>query len=370
MSLSQPTRRHTLLGIPLAVAALATPALLAAPDMGRPTSVLSPTEFGAKANDGRDHTAAFQHALSRCAGGALILPPGIFNVRANSLRVPANTSVLGFGRGTVLTRIGDGTLLDFSGVSTEIRNGGCLLRDIVLDGVDGRGLLARCHHSHDLIFENVWFRRNNYVALDGLELWDSRFIDCTWDWCSGRDGTSPAVLMRNQALPKSRSQGNTNAIYFLNCRWESFRDGALWLIRIGQEVMSQLYLVNCKMETSYVRGPFLRISPSVCDVMVQNLYLCGNSFDRGFSTPVDLVDFSPYGMAKLEDVFVWLNAPVARTVVRSEIGHPSCSIHNLWLDGDYNPTHALLEILGRIRPEVTRVGYLKGFGGLIEINAP
>jgi hypothetical protein len=239
---------------------------------------------------------------------------------------------------------------------------------VVLDGADRRGPLVRCHHAHDLVFDNVWFRHNYGVALDAVELWDSRFLNCSWDWCSGTDGESPAVLMRNRERIDDSSEGNTNAVYFVNCRWESFRDGALWLTQIGPQTMSQIHLVNCKMETSYVRGPFLRVDKAVRDCTVKNLYLCGNSFDRGVSTPINLLEFCPYGMAKLDDVYVWLNAGVARTVVRCAVTHPSCTIRNLWLDGGHNPTHALFESLGPSHPDFTQVGYLKGSPGVIEFK--
>ena len=155
------------------------------------TNVATPTDFGASGNDGRDHTDAFEKALAKSAGGALLLPPGTFNIRANRVHIPYGTSLLGLGRGSVLRRIDDGTLLDFSGVSPEQHNGACLVRDVVLDGADHCGPLVCCYYAHDMVFENVWSRSNADIALDVVELWDSRFINRTWDWCSAQMAQVP-----------------------------------------------------------------------------------------------------------------------------------------------------------------------------------
>ena len=72
-------------------------------------------------------------------------------------------------------------------------------------------------------------------------------------------------------------------------------------------------------------------------------------------------------MTRVENVSVWLNASVARTVVRAKVGHPSCSIDNVWLDGSANPTAALIEKVGPVFPQVDRVGYLKQSPGVIEV---
>jgi len=233
--------------------------------------VVSPEEWGALGHDGRDHTGAFERMFSAAAGGAIVLPPGTYHVRGDRLRLLSATPRLGYGRGSVLRRIGDGTRLDVSGTSSLRRNGGCLLRDVVLDGGGGGGPLVRCHYAHDIVFDNVWSRFNAGVGLDAVEVWDSKFVNCTWDWCSGRDGVSPYVLLRNKTGADDPGLSNTNAVSFVNCRWESFLDGALWLTEVGPQSISQIHLLNCKMETSHVRGSFLRISRAVRDITVQNL---------------------------------------------------------------------------------------------------
>lgn len=320
--------------------------------------------------DGRaDDTPALARALATAAeqgGGAITLPPGMYSIRPNRLRLPQNTSLIGMGRASVLRRAGPGTLLDVSGSSTEQRVGGCLLRDLVLDGNSEAGTLLRAWHTHDLVLENVWHRNNAGLGLDGAELWDSRFTNCTWDWCSGADGRSPAILLRDRPGRDGPGGDNSNALYFVNCRWESFRDGALWFAQIGRSANSQVYLVNCKMESSYVRGPFLRIAPATRNVIVQNLYLCGNAFDQGTAVPVDLVQLNAQSLARLENLCVWLNAPVARTVVRSDVGHVSCAIENVWVDGSVAPTVAIVEHIGAVKAQTTRIGFLGKASGIAE----
>lgn len=334
-------------------------ASLAQPGGGLPARVASPTQFGADGQERGDDTRAFEQAFEAGAGGAVVVPPGRYRIQPNRLKLPSRTALIGLGRSSVLVKAAPGVLLEISGAGTRDRVGGCLLRDIVLDGRRSGGVLLRTHHAHDLVLDNVWFRAHDGVGLEAVELWDSRFVNCTWDWCSGVGGDAPSVLLRNR-LPGTLGRGdNTNALYFVNCRWESFRDGALWMLQDGAQAMSQIHLVNCKMETSYVRGPFLRMPRLGRNIMVQNLYLCGNGFDRGASRPVDLIEMTAFGLARLENVAVWLNAPVARTVVRAEIGHASCSIGNLWVDGPANPSVAIVEQAGPLRARVEQVGHLR-----------
>jgi hypothetical protein len=303
---------------------------------------------------GSDDTASFRNLLSD-GNAVVIVPPGTWGLRPDKLRLPSNTSIIGYGRSSVLRRIGSGTMLRISGTSSEDRVNGCLVRDIVFDGGDGEGTLLETSYADDLVCDNVWWRSNAGIALDIVELWDSRFLNNTWAWCSGIDGASPSVRIRC-ANP---SRENTNAVDFLNCRWEAFRDGAVWLERNGAASMSQIHFTNCKMESSFVRGSFLKITGgNARNIIVNTLYLCGNKFDVGWSTPVDLIDFAPFGLGCIENVSVWLNGPVARTIVRASVGHSSCSIDNLWVDGPHHPKLAIIETVSPIVPSVSRTGYL------------
>jgi hypothetical protein len=345
------SRRALLAVSPIAVAAKASPMISVVVRQG----------------SGYDDTEAFAQAIAEATGGAIVVPPGIWRVRAGRLKLPPKTALIGCGRASVVRRIGTGTLFRISGTSTEDRGGDCLVRDIVLDGDSQTGTLVAIDHSSNLVFDNVWWQSNDGIAMDASELWDSRFVNCTWDWCSGADGHSPAVRLRNRA--DNVSTENTNALVFMNCRWESFRDGAVWIERTGNALMSQVHFTNIKMESSFVRGPFMKLSSDLRNVMIQNLYLCGNSFAPGFDVPVDLIDFRPYGMVCLQNVSVWLNHPVARTIVRAAVGHHSCKIENLWVDGPCRPTLSIVEKVPPVFPDIAAVGYLNGLPGSGEIVA-
>lgn len=321
--------------------------------------------------DGRaDDTEAFEQALEEGRGGAVLIPPGLWKLRPDRIRLPESTLLQGFGRSSIIQRSAPGTLFRISGTSTEDRLSGCLLRDLVLDGNRQAGTLVATNHASDLIFDNIWSQFNFGIGLDAAEMWDSRFFNCTWDWCSGRDGSSPAVRLRDRAGEADPSRENCNAIDFMNCRWENFRDGAMWMERLGSASMSQIHLTNCKMEASLVRGPFLKLSENSRNVIIQNLYLCGNEFDAGWDTPVDLVEFSAFALAKLENVSVWLNAPVARTIVRATVGHNSCSIRDMWVGGNFHPTIAIVENIPPVLADVARVGYTGKSSGRVQVTLP
>jgi hypothetical protein len=315
-----------------------------------------------------DATAHVQALIGQGAGGEVRLPGGSFAVRAEALKLPSSTTLVGAGRGTVLVRIGDGVLLDISGRDTEHRAAGCILRDITLDGGGGRGPLVRLWHASDILFDNVWSRNNDDVAVDGAELWDSRFVNCTWDWCSGKGRGAPAVLLRNAAAPSGLgwSEDNTNAVYFVNCRWESFHDGALWLRQgYGRAALSQIFLVNCKMETAFVYGPFLSLHPTVQNVRVDNLYVAADRMDPGAETPPDLIEFAARAQCSLRGVAVWLGGPTARSCVRARVSHPSNRITDVWVDGPGRPSVAVVDMTGSNRSVLGRAGFLDDRGGRI-----
>ncbi len=316
----------------------------------------------------QDATARVQALIAQAAGGEVRLPGGTFAVRADALKLPSNTTISGAGRGTVLLRIGDGVLLDIRGRDTEHRVGGCIVRDITLDGNSGRGPLARLWHASDILFDNVWSRNNDDVALDGVELWDSRLVNCTWDWCSGKGRDAPAVLLRNAATASGQgwSEDNTNAVYFVNCRWESFHDGALWLQPgRGHATLSQVFLVNCKMETAYVRGPFLSLHPTVQNVRVDNLYIAADRMDPAADAPPDLIEFAARGQCSLNGVAVWLGGATARSCVRARVSHPSNRIEDVWVDGPGRPSVAVVDMTGSNRSVLGRAGFVDDRGGRV-----
>lgn len=352
-------RRRIVRAALLAPLALSPAAADSAEAPERPGRVVDLSRIGARGDGRSDDTAVFLRGLEMARGGVLQVPPGTFRIQAGRAAMPPETTLLGMGRGCVLSKVGPGTLLEISGLSTSNRLGGCLLRDLVLDGDGQAGALVHAQFSQDIVFDNVWSRNNDGVGFDAVELWDSRFINCTWDWCSGSDGSSPSVLLRNKMSDDVADGDCTNALYFVNCRWESFRDGALWMRKVGGASASQVHLCNCKMESAFVRGSFLRLSRDARNVSVTNLYMCGTAFDRGWSGSVDLIDFQPFSQARVENVAVWLNGPVARTVVRAEPGHPSCLLSDIWVDGPSAPTHAILEQIGLTRATTQRIGFVK-----------
>jgi hypothetical protein len=331
----------------LAAAISALPVAGVAAATRRRRLTVSVAEFGAT-GDGRDaerDTAAFLKALKVGRGGKIEVPRGRYLLNPDVLALPEATVLEGAGYGTVLMKAADGCLLSFEGPRELEHVRHSTIRDLRLSGEKHKGPLLRVRFADNLLVDNTQFVANNDTAVEMVECWDSRFRDCIFEWCGG-PSSSPAVHIRNTPPnPYGQSRDNSNQIHFVGCRWEQFRDGALWIgdPREGN-VANGIYLVNCKMETSHLNGAIMRAFVTVRGLFVQNLYLAVNAF--GDMAPgagkIDLLHFRSVDMASITNAHIYTAVPV-----RSDLRLVSCgrvAISNLFHDGAAAPVHALVDI--------------------------
>jgi hypothetical protein len=262
-------------------------------------------EFGV-VGDGSDSTVAFEQACSAAGasgGGVVELPDGVIGL---SRRVTPPSDVVidgGAMGGTTILKLQNipTAMLDFSGSSNSDRcqRGG--LRDVKLSGGDFTGPLVRCKWADHMNFSNVWFYGNADSALVAENLWDTDFTGCDFEWCSGSDGLKPSVLITSNA------DDSSNVLRFQGCRWESFRDGALWVASggmggaytpsTGANPAYGIYVTDCKMEAHELRGPMFDASADVGAVHFKGLYVAATGLASGISTGRDL--FSVIGAADM-----------------------------------------------------------------------
>lgn len=253
-------------------------------------------DFGAKGDGQTDDTDAIQRAIDSAENGGIIeIPRGTFMVRG--LRVKhQGITITGEARfGTRLSRLsGTDPLIDLSGTGTlDNHRKFCSVTNITLLGNYKPGLLLRSYYADNFIYRDVSFVNCDGLALDFVEVWDSRFYNCSWEGCGSL--TEPACLFRN-SMPVGQfgfGDDNTNQIHFLGCRWESWKNGA---VRIhgaangSKRLVNGMFFVSCKMESRYAAGPAFQIMAGSTLVFVNQLYIAIMAVNPDIVKPLDAIE--------------------------------------------------------------------------------
>ncbi len=213
---------------------------------------------------------------------------------------------------TTLQKSADTILLDISGASTAARMRHSSVSDLGLHGGSNTGWnapLLRAYYGDNLTFRDVYFKQNYGNAARAVELWDSLFDFCVFEDCGGTNGARPAVhILRNDATVGNYgySTDTCNVLRFRGCRWETFRDGGLWVEQgtgnTGES--NNIYIEDgCKFETTKYRGYSLYMK-GVRAVRLRDAYFSVSAFDSGFSTPTDMIEFVGLFDSTIDSVFI------------------------------------------------------------------
>jgi len=253
-------------------------------------------DYGALGNGVHDDTAAIQAAINDTSdGGAVVFPRGVFMVRGIKIN-NKGTSLIGNGRfATRIVRLsGTAPLIDVSGHASGIGHARYdSITSLTIDGNSLPGPLLRSYYADSCIYREVAFTRCEDVTVDFVEVWDTRFENCTWENCGSL--SAPAVLLRNSTSPGTFgfSNDNTNQIYFSGCRWEAFRNGA---VRIdggangSTQLLNGVFFVSCKMETHIAAGPIFQLLAHTTVIFVNQLYIAVTGKDPSHSAPIDVIE--------------------------------------------------------------------------------
>jgi hypothetical protein len=293
-------------------------------------------DFGALGNGVANDAAAIQAAIDACeaaGGGTVFFPAGTYMV-GSGLTVNASHVVLkGESRGaTVLEKTAAFPLVQFAGTAgpeTHVTDGG--IQHMTLRGGDQTGTLIDALYGTRLLFEDLHLFGNNDIGIDMVELWDSRFVNVYVEWCSGTSTTAPGIYVRSSraASGAGSSTDSTNQILFIGCLVEGWRGGA---IRVDQGVGSPaniygIHFVGTKIETWMVRGPAISVGTSASNVSFIDTYIYLDSFDAGYSTPVDAIVLGGDGMNTVQNCYIGVGGQVLASGVN--VSGPGATLTNV-----------------------------------------
>jgi len=253
-------------------------------------------DYGALGDGKHDDTHAIQAAINDTSdGGAVVFPRGIFMVTSIKIH-NKGTSLIGDGRfATRIVRLsGTEPLIDISGHASGIGHARYdSLNSLTLDGNGLPGVLLRSYYADSCVYRELIFTHSKGLAVDFIEVWDTRFDNCTWEDCGSL--AAPAVLLRNSEAAGrfGFSNDNTNQIYFTGCRWEGFRNGAIRLdggANGSTQLLNGIFFVSCKMETGLAAGPAFQLFSRTTVVFVNQLYIAITGKDPNHLPPIDVIE--------------------------------------------------------------------------------
>ncbi len=243
-------------------------------------------------NNGNNDTAAIQEAIddaNAAGGGIVFFPAGSY--RVDGLTMYSNVTLLGAGMSaSAIRRRTPSTgvpLITMAGTTPVLGSGAVsaspLLRasicDIQLSSNGLSGAIVRAYYASSILFSRVRFISGDISsALEAVEFWNSRFMNCVFDGCG--DATHPTVLLQNRATAVDGDAGysssNCTDIRFYGCWWRNSAGTMLELDGVSNSAsrtMENIYVTSCKLTTDQFADPLIDISAQTFQIVIDACYL-------------------------------------------------------------------------------------------------
>jgi hypothetical protein len=315
-------------------------------------------DFGAKGDGKTDDTVAIQAAIDSAENGGIIeFPRGTYMVRTLKIR-RHGTTISGEARfGTRISRLsGTEPLLDMSGTFTlDGHLKFCSITNIMLIGNYKPGTLLRMYFADNFVLRDVSFTHSDGMALDCVEVWDTRFYNCSWENCGSVN--EAAAVFRN-SMPQGQfgyGTDNSNQIHFLGCRWESWKNGAVQLYGSANgspHLLNGFFFVSCKMESRHAAGPAFQIMPGCTLIFVNQLYIAVMAVEPDVVKPIDAIEDHGSHIF-MTDVYVQWGAEV--NIANSLVHIMRSGPHMYYKLSTYYPTQDPIEAAVVAEPAATDV---------------
>jgi hypothetical protein len=270
---------------------------------------------GALLDDTTNDAAALQATITSCStfGGGTVLVPGKLFCGNTTVTWPSNVRIQGIGMTSSHIRKGTGTniMLDHSGTATGAANhvtkGG--LRDITIRGTSGGsfGALLRLYYVNNFRADNVHFFINDDKFIDMVETQDSYFQMCTFESGGGSNISAPMVHIRNAMAASGfgSSTDASNMVWFTQCRWEDYEDGALWVEQpaaFSTAPPNGMFLNQVKFETHRVRGIPVIFDGGCSNIHISKADVVMGQFAPAVTTAVPGIQVAAFEHASLRDI--------------------------------------------------------------------
>lgn len=315
------------------------------------------TDFGAKMDGVTDDTQAWADAIA--TGLPVVGPAGRVSLiqggaalkfTADGQRIigvpggaQRSNPAQGVG-GLWIKRIptSNGKLFSGGAADAAHRRDGIGFHHIVLHGANGTGPLVETDFCVHGVMEDVWMMFNADSGWVGQEVWDWSCWRSQFEWCSGTVAGTECVVLSNS------STDSTNAVTFYDPRFESFRSGFLNLSGNGFNLHS-VKIIGGKAETAVARGDMVKMTGDVRNIRIRDMYLAVDSFDAGYSTPVNVIRANAYADLQITGCRIRQNsAGLIRALAACQLGAGGGHTirDNLFDNSAGDPTVGILSIDG------------------------
>ena len=314
--------------------------------------------YGATGNGTTNDTAAVQAAITAMSSttsgaGELHFPEGTYLISRGSLSgIPSLGTVSGTGNGSIILGTGNGGyVIDFSGSSTSSVTFNQAIRDLQFQSSGGTatGAAIRGYYVKQFQADRLYGSYVGEGMFNFAQLWDSRFRDCHFIGCS--DGPSvPVILIQNSAASSGfgYSTDNSNVDYFDGFHVEVFQ-GCGFQIDQGpgsSAPPNNFQIRSSKFENETITNqPFISIGAGVTTSTCEDLYLAGDSFQSGYSTPINCIVCNGGGTNYFRNLMGFMAGGTFATLLQENSGQPDVIDTLEWGAGS-GPSVAVLQITG------------------------
>ena len=294
---------------------------------------ISAAAYGVVGDHATDCTTALQNAVNAALatqqGTAIVdLPPGAVVISGTISCSSATDSAAGKGvyfRGSgrggsqILKANGftSGPSLSwkgYGGPSGFPSSYGGLI-DVAIEGHFLAGGAVELDSCQQMYFRGAAINSVSGTALTLNTVQDTYFSQCTLS--SIGSTSAPGVLITGS------SGGISNMVWFSQCRFESFLNGAVW-INLGSGQTSAnagFFFSQCKFETATVNGDLIVADTWTQQLVMSQVFLSADSFNSGYSTPCNGITYgngatgAGLNQASFRDVSMHAASGVANSVI-------------------------------------------------------